>query len=177
MGVSPSDHEPVRIAPMVRPDGSDNDNDNKSGYDLGCTFYDEDSGGAATNMHSRTAAKQHENDRAYPLGFSSTEASPVDRGDRRTGATGATAVVDDFPRKQTESSRFVVGRSSERMSAAESMGRGGGGGKLGASRGQAAAGGGPPWLDGVAGAGHDAAEMLTVEHDEWKEARTAEGKM
>ncbi|CAN0002839.1 unnamed protein product, partial [Ectocarpus sp. 4 AP-2014] len=180
MGVSPSDHEPVRIAPMVRhnrSDDDDNNNNNHCGYDNGGTLYDEDSSGAATSMHTRTAARQHENDCAYPLGFSSTETSPVDRGDRRTGSTGATAVVDDFSRKQTESSRFVVGRSSERMSVAESMGRGGGGEKLGASKGQAAAGGGPPWLDGVAAAGHDAAEMLTVEHDEWKEARTAEGKI
>ncbi|CAM9838724.1 unnamed protein product [Ectocarpus sp. 6 AP-2014] len=170
MGVSPSDHEPVRIAPMVRHDRSDDDDNNNN--HSGGTLYDEDSGGAATSMHTRTAAKQHENDRAYTLGFSTTEARPVDRGGRRTGSTGATAVVDDFPRKQTESSRFVVGRSSERMSAAESMGRAGGGGKRGASRGQAAAGCGPPCLGGVA-----AAELLTVEHDEWKEARTAEGKI
>ncbi|CAN0068070.1 unnamed protein product, partial [Ectocarpus sp. 8 AP-2014] len=175
MGVSPSDHEPVRIAPMVRHDRSDDDdnNNNRSGG----TLYDEDSGGAATSMQTCTAAKQHKNDRAYTLGFSTTEARPVDRGHRRTGFTGATAVVDDFPRKQTESSRFVVGRSSERMSAAESMGRGEGCGKRGASRGQVAAGGGPPCLGGVAAAGHDAAELLTVEHDEWKEARTAEGQI
>ncbi|CAN0533571.1 unnamed protein product, partial [Ectocarpus sp. 12 AP-2014] len=179
MGVSPSDHEPVRIAPMVRHDRSDDDEDNNNhyGYGNGSTFYVEDSSGAATSMHTRTAARQHENDCAYPLGFSPTETSPLERGDGRTGSTGATTVVDDFPRKQTESSRFVVGRSSERMSAAESMGREEGSGKLGASRGQAAVGGGPPWLGGVAAAGHDAAELLTVEHDEWKEARTAEGKI
>lgn len=166
IGVSPSDHEPVRIAPMVRHDGSDDDdNDNKSGCGRGGTFYDEDSSGAAHSIHTRTAAKQHENDCAYPAGFSTAEARPVDRGDRRTSSAGATAVAGDFSWKQTESSRFVVGRSSERMSAAESMGRGGAAcGKRGANGGQAAA-------------GRDAAELVTVKHDEWKEARTAEGKM
>lgn len=99
---------------------------------------------------------------------------PVGTG-ARSGDNSSSAIEDELVRHR--GSGFVVGRSSERLTAAESMRRGG-------SREEDKAPGALR-ADVVAAAaaaavlvGRNAAGLPTVEgHDEWKEACTAEGKM
>lgn len=158
MGVSPSRHEPVRIAPMARRGDMTyalhSSSVNGRQYDRG-SVYDDHSHSKAAAARGATAGYGHDDDGATPR-FSTARTHD----ETRNGSSDATAADEVC---QNSNSGFVVGRSNERLSAAESMGRG-------EESGRSLRAG------GVAVESH-AAELLAFGHDEWKEACTAQGKM
>lgn len=170
MGVSPSGHEPVRIAPMARRGDMTNAllNNSVNGcqYDRG-SVYDDHSHSKATAARGATAAYDHDDEGITPR-FSTARA----RDETRNGSSGDTAADEVC---QNNTSGFVVDQSSERLSAAESMSGGGAGAE---ERGRA---GGDQMMGALRAGGvaaeSNAAKLLAVGHDEWKEACTAQGKM
>lgn len=159
MGVSPSAHEPVRIAPMAMTNARHGDSGNGHQYDRGSVYDD----------HGKTtAASDHDDDGATPR-FSNARRHDETRGGSRAATTSVGEVC------QNKSPSFVVGRSSERLSAAEAI-RGGGAGAEESGRAGRGQSTGVLRADSVAASIY-AAEVAPVGHDEWKEACTAQGKM
>eukprot|EP00903_Cladosiphon_okamuranus_P007711 g7472.t2 len=180
MGVSPSSHEPVRIAPMVRrcpsiearhddDDDDDDDDDFVHHAELrsaaacaaGSAEYSDHGGGGGGREASSFA-----DDRSHD-----------DTSGRGGGGSVSTSAADVFQRGR--GAEFVVGQSREGLRAAACVGRSGGGRYYGdsggAGRGLEAAA--PRADDAGAEKERDAAELLSVGYDEWKEACTAEGKI
>lgn len=172
MGVSPSSHEPVRIAPMVRRcspiDARHHDGDldhhaersSAAARAAGSAKYSDHGGGGGRAAPKRADDISHD-----------------DTSDRGVGGSVSTSAADVFYQRGGGAG-FVVGQSRERLSAVGCIGRGGGrrsGDSGGAGRGLEAA---APRADGAAAEkDRDAAELVSVGYDEWKEACTAEGKM
>lgn len=170
MAVSPSAHEPVRIAPMARRGATTNaflgaNDSNSHQYDRGSVYDDH---GKTAAARGATAASAHDGDGATPRRLIART-----HDETRDGSSGATAAADEAC--QSDRSGFGVGRSRDRRSATESMrggvagveenGRAGGGQSMDALR-----------ADSVA-AERNAVELVAVGYDEWKEACTAQGKM
>ncbi|CAM9577966.1 unnamed protein product, partial [Scytosiphon promiscuus] len=195
-GVSPSANEPVRIAPMVHRgatvDSRRNGGGNGGGYadgngkrfDRGGSHEAPADGGATRGAGHAAAPAAMVADREG-VGSEqrfSRRTRPAGTGGRSDGgadgavAAAAAAAVEDESVKQMGSD-FVIGRSIERVSAAESMRRGTEGSRSRRFSEQDQASG-PRRADIVAAAGRSAAGLSTVDgHDEWKEACTTEGKI
>ena len=174
MGVSPSSHEPVRIAPMVRRCSSA-DAPHNGGFDdtplraAGAVEYSDHHGGGGAGAVGRPAPNIFD-DKSRGDTSSGGESGDGSGGGSWGGSGGGngTASSADVFYQRGEGAGFVVGRSRERLSAAACMARGEKSGDIGgAGRG----------LEAVAEKERDAADLVSVGYDEWKEACTAEGKM